>query len=140
MILDNLNLLSDQQAIVASAVSTNVLDLKALGVTYDGVQLIRKQFIREIPFMVQVTEDFDALTSLTIEFQTDDNVGFASAKVVFSVVVALAELQAGYQLPIDKLPRGINEQYFRLNYTVTGANPTVGKISAGVVLAVGSAS
>ena len=100
MILDNLNLLSDQQAITATAVSTNVLDLKALGITYDGVQLLRRQFIREIPFMVQVTEDFDALTTLTIDFQTDDNVGFATPKTVFSVVVALAELQAGYQLPI----------------------------------------
>ena len=138
MILDNLNLLSDKQAITATAVSTNVLDLKALGVTYDGVQLERRQFIREIPFMVQVTQDFNTLTSLRIDFESDDNVGFASAKVVFSVSVALADLQAGFQLPIDKLPRGIKEQFLRLSYTVVGANPTTGEISAGVVSAVGS--
>lgn len=139
MHLDNNTLLSDKQAVVASAVSTNVLDLKALGITYDNVQLGRRQFIEDVPFMVQVTEDFDALTSLDIIFQTDDNVGFASAKDVFTVNVALTELVAGFQLPIDKLPRGINEQFFRMSYVVNGANPTVGQISAGVVSSVDAA-
>ena len=139
MHLDNNTLLSDKQAVVASAVSTNVLDLKALGITYDNVQLGRRQFIEDVPFMVQVTEDFDALTTLDIIFQTDDNVGFASAKDVFTVNVALTELVAGYQWPIDKLPRGINEQFFRMSYVVNGANPTVGQISAGVVPSVDAA-
>ena len=48
MILDNRVLFSDQQAVVATAASTNSVDLKALGLTYDKVQLRRRQFNKNI--------------------------------------------------------------------------------------------
>jgi hypothetical protein len=32
------------------------------------------------------------------------------------------------------IPRGTSERYMRLNYTVAGTAPTLGKITAGVVM------
>jgi len=134
------SIFSDQQVITASAVSTNTYDLGAPGRTaYNSVQLRRNIGICEEPLLIQVTETFNTLTSLVVEIQTDDNVAFTSPKVVLSVTVPLANLIEGYISPIDNLPRGVKERYLRLNYTVVGANPTLGKITAGFVGAVDGA-
>lgn len=140
MILDQNAIFSDAQAIVASAVSTNTYDLGLPGVAaYNSVQLKRNIGKGcEIPLLIQVVEDFDALTSLTIHVQSDDNVGFSSAKNVMSETVLLADLKAGYISNIDKLPE-IKEQFIRLSYVVAGSNPTVGKITAAFVGAVDAA-
>lgn len=140
MILDKRALLSDQQAVVATANSTDFYDLGAPGKTYDGVQLKRNMGKGGyIPMLIQVTQTFDALTSLKLIVQTDDDVAFGTPKEVASVSVVLAELKAGYIAPLDKLPRGIVERYLRFRYEVTGANPTVGKITAGFPAAVDGA-
>lgn len=138
MVLDQLSLFSDAQAITATANSTNSYDLLQPGVAaYNSVQLRRNLGkAKETPLLIQVVEDFNTLTSLTIIVQTDDNSAFSSAKDVMQVVVPLAELKAGYICPIDKLPRGIVERHVRLRYVVTGTNPTLGKITAGFVAAV----
>jgi len=137
MILDNRALLSDKQAITATAVSTNVYDLLETGVMYDGVQIQRNLGkAGYIPFLVQVNEDFNTLTSLTFEFQTSDTEVFTVATSVFAVTVPLAQLKAGFILPIDKIPRGLMQRYFRMNYTVAGTAPTTGSVTAGVVAAV----
>lgn len=123
MILDKQTLFSDDQAIVATAVSENVIDLGVARELGKGVP---------IPVLIQVTEDFNTLTSLTIDLQVDDNAAMTSAKVVQSVSVLLADLVAGKRVPPMWLPEGIDEQYMTLNYTVVGTVPTTGKITAGV--------
>lgn len=141
MVLDKNTTLSSDQAITASAASTDVLDLGARGKTaYNSVQLKHNVGkARHIPFLIQVTENFATLTSLTVAIETDDNSAFSSPKEIIRVVVPVAELKAGFIFPIDKLPRGIVERYVRVYYTVTGSNATAGKITAGVVLAVDGA-
>lgn len=138
MILDERVLLSDQQAITVDAASTNVIDLMALGITYDQVQLQRKLGKGQmIPFLVQVTEDFAGPDDVTFIFQTDSVENFASPTNVLSITVPLADLVAGYILPMDKLPREIRERYFRMYYDVGANGPaTAGKITAGIVAAV----
>lgn len=138
MILDQNSLFSDAQAITASANSTNFYDLGQPGVTaYNSNQLKRNLGkAKETPLLIQVVEDFNTLTSLQIIVQTDDNSAFSSAKDVMSVTVPLAELKAGYICPIDKLPRGIVERFVRIRYVVGGTNPTLGKVTAGIVAAV----
>ena len=124
MILDKQSLFSDQQAITATAISENVIDLgvaKDLGI--GGMP---------IPVLIQVTEDFNTLTSLTVDLEVDDNAGMASAKVVQSVSVALADLIAGKRIPPMYLPEGVDEQYCAVRYTVVGTAPTTGKITAGL--------
>ncbi|RWF70081.1 MAG: hypothetical protein EOQ34_19865 [Mesorhizobium sp.] len=130
MIFDMQTLLSDAQAITATAASTNTIDLGpiATGIVRD----IGKG--KPIPLRIQVVEAFNNLTSLTVALQTDDNTGFASAKTVWSQVVVLADLIAGKVIVPEWIPRGTDERYMRLNYTVTGTAPTTGKITAGVVM------
>lgn len=139
MVLDILSLFSDSQAITATAASTNSYDLGAPGVIpYGNIQLRKRLGKTEcnLPLLIQVVEDFDNLTSLRIAIETDDNSAFSSPKEVIGVDVLLADLKAGFISPIESLPRGVNERYMRLKYTVTGAAPTVGKITAGFVAAV----
>lgn len=137
MILDKNTLLSDDQAITATAVSTNVIDLGALGVTYDGVQLVRKEgTCQKIPLLVQVTEDFATLTSLTITIETSAAAGMTSPTVYFSQTIAVADLVAGKKIAYDFLPNDLSQRYLAVRYTVTGSNATAGAITAGIVAAV----
>lgn len=141
MVFDQLSLLSDAQAITGSAVSTNVYDLGAPGIAaYNSVQLKRNLGKgMDTPFLIQVVEDFNLLTSLQVIVQSDDNSAFSSAKNVMSVTVPLADLKAGFIFPIDRLPRSITEQFIRLSYVVSGSAPSAGKITAGAVAAVDGA-
>ena len=138
MIFDNTLLFSDGQAITGDARSTNTVDLGANGTPYgDTRKLIRDigKGSPKVPLSISVTETFNNLTSLEILLQVDDNSGSASPKTVASSgILALADLVAGKQIDFpDYIPQGANEQYLSLFYDVTGANPTTGKITAGVV-------
>ena len=134
MIFDNTNLFSDGQAVTATAGSTNTIALTpiASGVVRD----IGKGC--KIPLRVQVTEAFNNLTSLKIDIEMDSTETFTPDKTVTLGTFLLAELVAGFVIPWDIIPNGINMNYMRLKYTVTGTAPTTGKITAGIVAAVPS--
>lgn len=132
MIFDKQTLMSDQQAITATAGSTNQIDLSPRG---SGI-------VRDIgpgnkvPICVQVTETFNNLTSLSVSLQTDEDSAFGSPQTVaVTPAIPLAQLVAGYQFNLDFVPRGANERYMRLLYTVVGTAPTLGKVTGGPVLA-----
>ncbi|TIT90394.1 MAG: hypothetical protein E5W41_00275 [Mesorhizobium sp.] len=129
MIFDMQTLLSDAQAITATAASTNIIDLGPINSGF--ARDIGKG--KPIPLRIQLVEAFNNLTSLTIALQVDDNSGFASPKTVWSQTVVLADLIAGKVIVPEYITRGTDERYMRLNYTVTGTAPTTGKITAGVV-------
>lgn len=125
---------SDQQAITASAASTNVIDFGTPGTwVHATTPIVDDKGTSKICLGIQVTEDFDALTSLDIAFETDNNAAFASATEIFSQNVLLADLVAGKKLPVRHIPFNTLEPYTRVNYTVNGSNPTVGKITAGII-------
>lgn len=131
MILDNQTLLSNRQAITASAASTNVIDLGPIN------QGMRRDIGpgTAIPLVAQVTADFAAAgaATLSLALQVDDNSGFTSPKTVHTTAaVPVADLKAGYQMPLDWVPFGTNERYLRLNYTVSTGPFTAGTITAGV--------
>ncbi|MGR4041509.1 Bbp16 family capsid cement protein [Pseudomonas sp. 910_21] len=126
MLFDAKLLMSNAQAITASAASTDVIDRG------DNKDVGRAG---DIPLVIQVVEAFNTLTSLTVELQTDDNSAFSSPRSLYSVVIPLADLKLGYQAPVITLPQK-TERFLRLNYTVTGTAPTQGKITAGVVAGV----
>ncbi|MER9628377.1 Bbp16 family capsid cement protein [Mesorhizobium sp. M0296] len=130
MIFDQQTLLSDAQAITATAASTNLIDLGPINAGF--ARDIGKG--KPIPLRIQVVEAFNNLTSLTVALQTDDNSGFASPKTIWSQVVVLADLILGKVVVPEFITRGTDERYMRLNYTVTGTAPTLGKVTAGVVM------
>lgn len=130
MIFDRQTLLSDAQAITATAASTNAIDLGPIGTGM--VRDIGKG--RATPLMIQVVEDFNNLTSLAVALQVDNDAAFGSPKTVWSSTIALADLKAGKVIVPEFITRGTDERYMRLNYTVTGTAPTTGKVTAGVTM------
>lgn len=138
MIMDRTSLFSEKQAVTASAASTNLVDLAPLGTIYGASAPLIRDIGKgtDVPLFCGVVQSFNNLTSLTIAVQTDDNAGFASPKTVWtSPAYTLAQLATGaeYLLP-ENIPTGTNERFVRLFYTVAGTAPTLGQITAGVVM------
>jgi hypothetical protein len=142
MIIDNTLVLSDHQAVTATAASTNVWDLLAQGTPQGWLTAYGRDMgegARSIPLLVEVTTTFATLTSLTVTIETDDNSAFSSATTVYtSGAVVAATLVAGYKFNLQRVPNGVLEEFVRLKYTVAGSDATAGKIFAAVVAGVQS--
>lgn len=139
MIFSKQTILSDHQAVTATAISENVLDLRATGTVYKAGSALTRDLGPgdPIPILVQVTETFATLTSLTITLETSDAANLTSSRVhASSGAVAAASLVAGYKFPVIYLPLGPHLRYLGLRYTVGGSNATAGKIKAGIVPAI----
>jgi len=132
MILSQQLLFSDDQAVTATAISTNVVDLGVPGTPYGAVAPINQDVGKgtPVPILIQVTEDFDNLTSLEVTIETGDSAALGDARV--SETILLANLVAGKQTCIQVLPNCINKRYLGVRYTVTGTAPTTGKITASI--------
>ena len=138
MIFSLQELFSNAQAVTATAVSTNVLNLGKPGTPNGASAPIAFDAGKgnRIPLWISVVESFNNLTSLTISVEVDDNEAFSSATSIFtSPAYTLAQVAAGARnlLPTE-IPINTNEQFVRLRYTVAGTAPTLGKITAGVVM------
>lgn len=139
MILDDTLVLSDAQAITASAASTNIIDLGAAGTSYGASVAVRRDvgIGTNIPISLTISESFATLTSLTVSVQVDDDAAFGSPTTVSTgpaITLASGNLAAGKQINYPaELPVGTNERYLRLYYTVAGSNASAGKITAAIV-------
>lgn len=122
MLLDKENVFSDNQAITADAVSTNVIDLGKYGLAPGN----------PLSVITQVTEVFNTLTSLTITVQSSVDEAFTSPINHQSVTVAVANLTLGKRIDLGSLLDG-TKRFVRLNYDVVGTNPTTGAITAALV-------
>lgn len=132
MILSAQQLFSDDQAITASADSTNVIDTGVRGTPVGASTALVGDLGpgNKIPLLIQVTEDFATLTSLTINVSTGSATTLGTT--IASQTIVLADLVAGAQFVIDVLPNSITERYLGIEYVVTGSNATAGKITAGI--------
>lgn len=138
MILDDTLVLSDAQAITASAASTNIIDLGATGTAFGHAAALARDVGKgpiSIPIIVNVVETFATLTSLQVALQVDDDAAFGSPTTIATgPAIAAATLVAGYRFTFPaELPEGTSERYLRLNYTVAGTNASAGKITAAIV-------
>lgn len=135
MIFDKQNLFSDAQAITATAASTNVIDFGAPQTPKHAKNAITRDIGkgRKPELRVQVVEAFNTLTSLTVALQVDNDEAFGSPKTIMDMSIPLASLVRGAVILPEYVPRGSDERYMRLLYTVVGSNPTLGKITAGFV-------
>lgn len=117
------------QAITATAISTNVIDLRQPN---GAPALVDNGLVGPTLWLVvQTIQAFNTLTSLTITLESDAVAGLSSAPVVhFSKTVALAGLTANTQLIRVPIPSDSFKRYMGLRYTVTGTNPTQGSVLA----------
>ena len=118
MIIDSELVLSDAQAITASAASTNYYDFGAAGAGEGN----------PLRAVVHVNTTFDNLTSLALALQCDDNTSFSSAKTLTSRSIVLASLVANKKIDLGVVPSEC-ERYLRAYYTVTGTNPAAGALT-----------
>ena len=121
MILDEQGLFSNNQKVTASVASENVLDLGKREVSFGT----------PVELFIQISEDFNNLTTLDIKVQTSTDEEFTDAENLIEQAMTLAELKQGAVSAIKFLPKG-NLGYMRLFYTVNGSAPTKGKILAGI--------
>jgi len=136
MILDNENLFSDDQQLLASAPSTNIIDLGTTGtVPYNTTPLVRdiSKGVK-IPLLVQVTETFTGATSLAVALQSSNDPTFGSGVTTLGTqTIPVAQLGAGARWGFTTFPYGTVGRYLRLNYTVAGTG-TAGRVTAGVTM------
>lgn len=118
MLIDNELVLSSDQAVTATARSTNVFDAGSTGAAPGNSTRLK----------VHVTEAFNNLTSIDFTFESDDNAAFSSAQVHQKVNVLLAALTLGKVIDLGEVPDGA-EQYWSVKYTVNGTAPTTGKVT-----------
>lgn len=127
-------LLSNRQAITATALSTNVIDIGAPGTPYGAQGPLGRDIGKgnPIPILVQVVETFNEATSVTVSLEVSANSAMTSSTVVASQTIPLAQLVAGKKINLQYLPNGINQRYLAVRYTVTGTAPTAGRMHAGI--------
>jgi hypothetical protein len=115
------------QAITATAISTNVLDLRSGRTT--PVTADESVSGPELYLLVVVTQAFNNLTTLTITLESDSAATLASAPVVHaSQAVALAGLTLGATVVRIQLPSADYKRYLGVRYTVAGTAPTTGAV------------
>lgn len=120
------------QAVTATAISANVLDLRNSSLPL----LVDEGINSAIWFVVRALAAFNTLTSLTVTLESADDAGLSSnVKVHYSSgAVLLAALVANAPLIRVQLPSDDYRRYLGVRYTVGGANPTLGSVYAFLTL------
>jgi hypothetical protein len=136
MILSANQLFSDDQAITATAISTNVIDLGLPGTPFGGVAPLHQDVGKGafIPILVQVTAPFTHATSsdLTITLEVSAAAGLTSSVVLAEETIAFADLVAGKQMFNQVVPNGADLQFLGIRYTSSSGSFTGGTITAGI--------
>ena len=126
MILDALLQLSAAQAVTASAVSTNTIDLSQARDIGTG---------KDLYAVITVDEAATAAGAATVTFSVQDSADNSTfADVAVTAAIGKATLVAGYQHVIP-MPTKLR-RYCRVYYTVGTGPLTAGKFSAQVVAGV----
>lgn len=121
--IDQNAVLSDSQAITATAASTNSLNLSNMPWAGRGEPLMLDCRV--------VEEDFATLTSLTVALESSANGSTGWTVEYQTAAIAAADLVVGKKIGLRFLPNFSKDRpYLRLYYTVAGSNATAGKIWA----------
>jgi hypothetical protein len=126
MYIDRHNLFGRDQAVTASAASTDYIDLGSARDIGNGTPL---------EILVLCTEAATASGAATVQvaLQSDDNSSFSSAaNLVLSDAIPKASLTVGSEVLRVPVPHGV-ERYLRLYFTVATGPLTAGKFTSGLV-------
>lgn len=130
MIMDGELEFSDSQAVTASAISTNVVDLG------DDVTTRNIGGAGALYLVVQTdvaATDAGSDATLTVTLESDSTADLATSPTTHLSTGALAFATfspAGTTLLVTPLPKGDYERYLGVRYTVAAGNLTAGKFSA----------
>lgn len=138
MILSANQLFSDDQAITATAVSTNVIDLGVAGTPFGAAAPLNQDVGKGafIPLLVQVTADFTHATTsaMTITVETSPNSDMSGSTVLATETIAFVDLLAGKQMFNQVVPNGADQRYLGVRYTPAAGPFTGGTITAGITM------
>lgn len=135
MILDTQSTFSDSQAVTATAISTNVIDLNSV-VGPNALQDIGAgedlYLVVSVPTAIT---DTGSDATLTVTLETDTAVGLGSSTVVLSsgTLAFAAYSAAGTTILAVRLPAFDYKRYLGLRYTVASGPFTAGAIDAFLV-------
>lgn len=122
---------SDAQAVTATAISTNVMDLVS---NSSGKNPIRDIGTGQDVYLVVTTTvqpTAAGAATVTVTLESDDNAALSSPTVHFtSKAFALAEMAPGVGMVAIKLPAGNYERYLGVRYTVGTGPLTAGNFDA----------
>ena len=131
MYVDAKLLLSDEQAISATAVSTKSIDLGVAGRDIGAGEPLYAVVVVDVPFTAA------GAATMTISLITDDDSALGSPTTILSTpAIDKAALTAGRVPIVIPIPPNIADQYLGLNYTVATGPMTAGKVTAFVAIAV----
>lgn len=129
MILDRQNTVSNAQAVTATAVSTDTIDL---GVARDvGAG-------EDLRFGINIDQSFNNLTTLEIQVISASTADLVTGQTVLASTgaIALAQLTAGRR-PLElELPKSnilnlpLGQRFLGLRYVVAGTAPTTGQVTS----------
>ncbi len=138
MIFSAQQIFSDDQAITATAISENVIDLGVPGTPYDATAALNQDVGKgnPIPVLIQVTEDFTHGTTsdLTVTVEVSAAAGLTSPVVLATETIAFADLKAGKQTFLQVLPNGADLRYLGVRYTVGSGSFTGGTVTSGITM------
>lgn len=127
MITDALLLLSSAQAVTASAVSTNTIDLSQARDMGEGESITMMFSVDEAP-LTATSIEFQVISSAAANLGTPTVLGSSGA-------IAIASLPVGTLVPVKINAKigSLGQRYLGANYVVAGSNATAGKFTANVV-------
>jgi len=119
-ILDNDLVVSDAQALTASAASTNIIDLSTTGRKIGAGEPIVFELYIDVAADGTTTDE-----TYTVGLQVDDDVSFGSATTLETVTLTYAQLTLNSKHSLLFRPTFAGERYARLYYTLGGTTPSV---------------
>ena len=127
MITDALLRVSDAQAVTATAVSTNTVDLGSARDIGAGEELFMN-FTVGTAFAGSTTTEFQVISSASADLSTPTVIGSSGP-------VAVAALTAGKRMAVSINPtiNSNGQRYFGARYVVVGSNNSAGTVTADVV-------
>jgi len=125
MILDELNMFSSAQAITATAVSTNSVDLGAADIDLGSGENLYVHLNVDVAF---TDSGSDSTVTVTLVTDSDPALGSATAVQTLGTFAALSAI--GTKIIARIQPNLTLERYVGLNYTLANGNLTTGSVSA----------
>lgn len=127
---------SAAQVVTATAISTNVMNLKGTGLAPNATENIGAPSLAYLVITVANAAAAAGAATVTATLESADDAGLAASPVVHASTGAkpVADLTAGATVAVIPLPAGDYKQYLGVRYTVGTGPLTAGAFNAHITL------